>query len=135
MDEQPTQIADGFVPMVRAEGDVSLRDAGALAVVAGGNATLSEAGAGVFVAGGDVTMSEAGAGNMLVGGNAELSGAAVGSMLVGEASVDGSRIGVLVTARANMTDSIVIVGTPQAVMLGVAAGATLFVLGRLLRRG
>ena len=135
MDEQPTQIADGFVPMVKAEGDVSLRDAGALAVVAGGNASLSEAGAGVFVAGGDVTMRQAGAGNMLVGGSAEMSDAAVGSMLVGEASLDGSRVGVLVTARANLTDSTVILGTPQAVGLGVAAGVTLFVLGRLLRRG
>lgn len=136
MDEKAeTNVVNGFVPMVKAEGHVSIREAGAGAVVAGGNVTMREAGTAMFIAGGDLTMSEAGAGTMMIGGNAELSEAGVGNMLVGEATLDGSRVGVLLTAKAELHDSTVVLNTPQAVGLGVAAGVTMYLLGRLLRRG
>lgn len=135
-DEQNVEdIAARFVPVVRAEGDVNLRESGALAVVAGGNASMKEAGCGMLVAGGDVTISEAGGGNMIVGGSLSVANGAVGNVFAGGGvSVADSRIGALLTPQASLENSEVILGTQQAVALGVAAGATLFVLGRLFRR-
>ena len=136
MNEQAeTNVVSGFFPMVKAEGDVSIREAGAGAIVAGGDVTMREAGAGMFIAGGDLEMSEAGAGTMMVGGSARLSEAGVGNMLVGEATLNGSRVGVLLTAKADLHDSTVVLNTPQAIGLGVAAGVTVFLLGKLFRRG
>ena len=58
MDESNVEeLAEGFVPVLRTERDVILRESAALAVVAGGNASLSEAGCGMLIAGGDVTLS------------------------------------------------------------------------------
>jgi hypothetical protein len=129
-----TEIRETFVPIARVGGDVTFRDAGAMAVVAAGSASMDNAGSGIFIAGGDVTMRDAGAGNMLVGGNAELAHASVGGMLAARASVSGSRIGVLVAAGADLEDSKVVLGTAQAIAFGAAAGATLYMLGRLIRR-
>jgi hypothetical protein len=136
MDENNvTDIAEGFVPMLRTEGDVTLRESAALAVVAGGNASLSEAGCGMLIAGGDVTLNDGGGGNMLAGGNFSVTNGGAGNVVAGGgASVVDSRVGVLLTPQATLENSEVILGTQQAVALGVAAGATLFLLGRLLRR-
>jgi hypothetical protein len=136
MDDSTTsEFAEGFVPMVRAAGDVSIREAGALAIVAGGNASLNEAGAGALVAGGDVTMNQAGSGNMFVGGSVEMSDSAIGQLFTVEATAADSRIGVMLAGRATIENSEIVLGTQQAIGFGVAAGATLFLLGRLLRRG
>lgn len=133
-DGTASELAQGFVPMIRAEGDVSLREAGALVVVAGGNASINEGGAGSLIAGGDVTLSQAGSGSMLVVGNAELRESGVGQMFTVEATVTDSRIGVLLAGRASIAESQILLGTQQAIGFGVAAGATVFLLGRLLRR-
>lgn len=135
MDEENTQeFAAGFVPMIRTEGDVSLREAGSLLVAAGGNASIQEGGTGWLVVGGDVTMSQAGSGNMIVGGAVEMSDSAVGQLMTTGATVSHSRIAVLLAGRATLEESEVVIGTQQAIGLGVAAGVTMLLLGRLLRR-
>ncbi|MCP4304093.1 MAG: hypothetical protein GY926_13690 [bacterium] len=135
MDESTTnEFAEGFVPVVRADGDVSIREAGALAIVAGGNVSLNEAGTGALVVGGDVTMNQAGSGNMVAGGSVEMNDSAVGQMFTLEATVAESRIGLLVAPIANVENSEIVIGPQQAIALGVAAGSTLFLLGRLFRR-
>ncbi len=135
MDDSSNQeFSEGFVPVVRTSGDVSLREAGALLIVAGGDASLNEGGTGALIVGGDLEMSQAGSGNMIVGGGVEMSESAVGQMLTIEGTVTDSRIGVLLAANANIENSEIILGTPQAIGLGVAMGATVFLLGRLLRR-
>ena len=134
-DNNVEEIAEGFVPIVRAEGDITLRESGAMAVVAGGNVSMSESGSGMFIAGGDATLSEAGAGNMLIGGNVSIDNGAMGNLVAGgEVSVVQSRVGVLLTPSAKLENSEVILGTQQAVALGVVAGLMMFLLSRLFRR-
>lgn len=137
MDEKmAAEVEEGFVPVIRAEGDVTMRESGALAVVAGGSVSLSESGCGMLIAGGDATINEAGSGNMLVGGNVSIANGALGNVVAGGGvSATESRVGVLLTPRATIEESEIILGTQQAVALGVAAGLTLFALSRLLRRG
>lgn len=136
MDETTSrEFSGGLVASIRADGDVVVREAGALAIVAGGSATIREGGAGLCVIGGDVTMSEAGAGNMIVGGSAELSEAGVGQLVALEAHVRDSRVGVLIGGSVTMENTEVMLTTAQAAALGAAAGGVLFLLSRLLRRG
>ena len=133
---EPREVSESFVPLVRAEADVLMKQAGALAVIAGGEASLTMAGAGMMVAGGDVTLNEAGAGTMIVGGNVSVANGGIGKLVSGGgASVVQSRVMVLLTPSANLEDSEVVVGTQQAIAMGAAAGLVLLVLGRLLRRG
>ena len=136
MDENNVEeIAQGFVPVIRTEGDATLRESGAMAVVAGGNVSMSESGSGMFIAGGDATLSESGAGNMLVGGKVSIDNGAIGNLVAGGgASVGDSRIGVLLTPQATLENSEVVLGTQLAVALGAAAGLMMFLLSRLLRR-
>ncbi len=128
------EYVGGFVPFLQAEGDITLREAGSLAIVAGGNAEITEGGAGFCVVGGDVTINQGGAGNMIVGGSVELSEGAVGQMATMEANVTDSRVGFLLAANANLERSEVMLTTQQAVGLGVAAGLVLFILGKLFKR-
>lgn len=125
----------GFVASVRADGDVVVREAGALAIVAGGNATLKEAGAGMCVVGGDATMTQSGAGNMFVGGSAEMHEAGVGQMMAMEATLTDSRVGVLIGGKVTLERSEVMLSTAQAAALGAAAGAVFFLLSRFARHG
>ena len=135
MDEKPvTDIEQSFVPVVRTDGDVSLREAGALAVVAAGDASLSDAGSGVLVVGGSVEMEDVVVGSMIVGGNVDLADAVVGGMLASDAALSDSRVGVLLAGRTNLESSEVVLTTQQVAVLGVAAGLTMFLLGRLFRR-
>lgn len=134
MDENAHEFSGGFVPIIRADGDVSLREGGALAIVAGGNATITEGGTGALVAGGNVTMRDAGAGNMFIGGKAELNQAGVGQVFAVEAQVADSKIGVLLAASASLENSEIVLGTRQAMALGAAIGVVLFSLGRLFHR-
>ena len=128
------EFVGGFAASIRAEGDLTVREAGALAIVAGGNALLKEGGAGFCVVGGDLQMAEAGAGNMLIGGNADLSDVGVGQMAAMEAHVSDSRIGVLIGGKVTMERSEVMLTTPQAIGLGAAVGAVFFLLSKLFGR-
>lgn len=133
---EPREISESFVPVVRAEGDVSIREAGMLAGVAKGDVSMNEAGVGMLIAGGNATLDQAGGGTIVAGGHASLSDGAVGTLVVGgEATVERSRVGVLLTPSATLNDSEIVLGTQQAIALGAAAGVVLLVLGRLLRRG
>ena len=135
MDENAnTEFSGGFAPLVRVEGDMTLRESGSLAIVAGGNADINEGGAGLLIAGGDVTLSNGGAGNLLVGGSAELSEASAGQLVAMEANVSGGRIGLLVAGRANLEQSEVLLTTQQAAVFGAVAGLVLFLLSRLFKR-
>ena len=59
MDEKGNdEFSSGFAPFVRADGDMTLREGGSIAIVAGGNADISEGGAGFLVAGGDVHVDD-----------------------------------------------------------------------------
>ena len=129
------QFVGGFAPMVRADGDLTLREAGSLAIIAGGNAEITEGGAGICVVGGNLSIHEGGTGNLIVGGNAELNQAAVGQMAAIEASVTDGRVGVLLAGKANLERSEVMVTTQQAVGFGVAAGVVFFLLSKLFGRG
>ena len=64
------EFTGGFVGFIRADGDVTLREGGTMALVAGGNADIKEGGAGFCVVGGDLSVHQGGAGNMIIGGNA-----------------------------------------------------------------
>jgi hypothetical protein len=88
----------------------------------------------VLVAGGDVAMREAGASTMVAGGKVEINDGGVGTLLTPEATLSDSKVGVLLAGSAHLENSTVAMGTPQAIGLGVAAGVTFFLLGRLLRR-
>ncbi len=135
MDEKGNdEFSSGFAPFVRADGDMTLREGGSIAIVAGGNADISEGGAGFLVAGGDVNLSYGGAGTLIVGGSAELSEASVGQMVAMEASVTDGRVGLLVAGRANLERSEVMATTQQAAALGAGMGLVLFLLSRLFRR-
>jgi hypothetical protein len=130
------EIEESFVPVGRAAGDLTMREAGALAVIAGGDASLEEAGAGMLIAGGSATLDQAGGGTIVAGGDVSISDGAVGNLIAwGGATLEGSRVGVLLTPTATLNDSEVVVGTGQAFAIGAGAGLVLFVLGRLLRRG
>lgn len=136
MDEiTESNFTGGFVASVRADGDVTVHEAGALAIVAGGDATLKEAGAALCVVGGDVAMTQAGAGNMFVGGSAEMHEAGVGQMVAMEATLTDSRVGVLIGGKVTLERSEVMLSTAQAAALGAAAGVVFFLLSRLTRRG
>ena len=132
--EMENEYVGGFVPIMKAEGDATIREAGAIAVVAGGNANIKEGGAGFCIVGGDVTINQGGTGNLIVGGSAELHEAAVGQMAALEVSVTDGRVGVLLAAKANLEGSEIMLSTPQAVGIGAAAGVVLFFLGRLFGR-
>lgn len=119
---------------VRADGDLTVREAGALAVVAGGDATMTQAGSGFLVAGGDVALEQAGVGNMFVGGSAELHDCRIGQMVTAKAEVSGGKIGLLIGAKVAAEDSQVMLATPQAAALGAAAGGVLFLLLSIFRR-
>jgi hypothetical protein len=135
VEENVEEIKEGFVPVLRADGNVTVRESGSLAMVVGGNATLDESGCGMLIAGGDVTIRDGGGGNLLAGGNVSVINGGAGNIVAGGgASVADSRVGVLLTPQAKLENSEVILSTQHAVVLGLAAGATLFVLGRLLRR-
>lgn len=138
MDEQAEhaekEYVGGFVPFMQAEGDMTLREGGAIAMVAGGNATINEGGAGLCVVGGDLSISEGGAGNMIVGGNVEVSNGAVGQITALEATVTDGRVGVLLAGSAKLERSEILISTEQAVGLGVAAGVVFFLLSKLFRR-
>ena len=129
------EYGGGFVPLVRADGDVTLREAAALGVVAGGNADFKEGGAGLFVAGGDLHMHQSGSGNLIVGGNAELSQSGCGQLVAFEANVTDGKVGVLLAGKANLQQSEIVATTQQAVGFGVAAGVVFFLLSKLFRRG
>lgn len=124
----------GFIPVVRSETDITLREAGSFAVVAGRDASLTESGAGFLVAGGDLTMRESGGGTMIVGGSVEIADGAAGSVWTPHARVNNSKIGVLVSARAELDDVSVAIGTVQAIAIGVSAATMLFLLKRVFRR-
>ncbi len=135
MDENtPDQVKQGFTPMATAGGDFSMLQAGALVVAAGGAATLTQAGSMVLIAGGDVSMREAGASTVVAGGKVEISEGGAGTLLTLEAAVSDSKVGVLLAGRADLENSTVMMGTQQAIGVGVAAGLTMFLLGRLFRR-
>jgi hypothetical protein len=133
-EETQTEFSGGFAPFIRADGDVTVREAGAMAIVAGGNADIKEGGAGLCVVGGDLSISQGGAGNMIVGGSAELSEAAVGQMAALNASATDSRIGVLVAGQATLERSEILLSTEQAIGFGVAAGLVFFLLSKLFGR-
>jgi hypothetical protein len=124
----------GFIPIVRSESDIALREAGSFVVAAGRNVSFTESGTGFLVAGGDVSMREAGAGTVIVGGSVEITDGAAGSVWTPHAEVSNSKVGVLMAARADLDGVSVLVGTGQAIAIGVAAAATLFLLKRLIRR-
>jgi len=131
--EESTQLM-GFIPVVRSETDVNMREAGSLVVAAGGDVSFVESGTGFMVAGGNVTMREAGAGTMIAGGSVELTDGGAGSVWTPHANVTNSRIGVLISARADLDGVSVAVGTVQAVAIGASAATVLFLLKRLFRR-
>jgi len=132
-DEESTQLM-GFIPVVRSESDINMREAGSFAVAAGRDVSFVESGTGFMVAGGNVTMREAGAGTMIVGGSVELTDSGAGSVWTPHARVSNSKIGVLVSARADLEGVSVAVGTVQAVAIGASAATVLFLLKRLFRR-
>jgi hypothetical protein len=136
MDETTeSNFTGGFAASIRADGDVVVREGGALAIVAGGDATLKEAGAGLCVVGGDASMAQAGAGSLFVGGSVEMHEAGIGQMMAMEATVADSRVGLLIGGKVTLERSEVMLGTAQAAALGAAAGALFFLLSRLVRRG
>ena len=129
-----TDINQAFVPFVRTDSDVSLREAGSFVVMAGGDATITEGGSGSLMVGGDVSMSQAGAGSLRVKGAADIRESAIGSILALRSGVADSRIGVMVAGKATLENTEVVMSTQQAIALGVAAGVTVSLLGRLFRR-
>jgi hypothetical protein len=134
MNESTEEFSGGFAAVVRTERDLSVREAGAFAIVAGGNASLDQAGSGLCVVGGDLTMAEAGAGNMLVGGSAQVSGTAIAQLVTAEASVTDSRVGLLIGGKVSLERSEVMFNTAQAAAFGAVAGGVFFLLSRLVRR-
>ena len=133
-EQEHKEYIGGFVPVLKAEGDATLREAGSLAVVAGGDANIKEGGAGLCVVGGDLNMSQAGAGNMIIGGSVEMSESGVGQMATMEANVADSRVGFQLAANANLERSEVMLTTQQAAALGAVAGIVFFLLSRLFKR-
>ncbi len=135
MSEGDKEFAGGFAPVVQASGDITVREAGALALLAGGNADIKEGGAGFCVVGGDVTIEQGGAGTMIVGGGVQLTDGGVGQMATVEANVADSRIGFLVAAQANLERSEVLITAQQAAVIGAVAGVVFFLLRKLFGRG
>lgn len=135
MGEHPdTEFSSGFVPIIRAAGNATLREGGAVAVVAGGDASIREGGAGFCVVGGSLSVSEGGAGTLLVGGDAELNETTVGQMATAQATMTGGRVGVLVAGKADLRQSEVLLTTQQAAVLGAVAGVIFFLLSRVFGR-
>jgi hypothetical protein len=128
------EFAGGFVPVIRADGNATLREGGAIALVAGGDVDIKEGGAGCCLAGGNVSISQGGVGNLIVGGNAEVSDGAVGQMATMQASVTDSKVGLLLAGSANLERSEVLATTQQAAVFGVVAGVVCFLLSKLFGR-
>ena len=135
MDEQTEKdYIGGFVPVVRAEGNMSLRQGGSIALVAGGDVDITEGGAGFCVVGGSVNITQGGSGSMVVGGHADLSEASVGQMAAIQASVTDGKVGLLLAGNATLERSEVMVTTQQAAVFGVAAGVVCFLMSKLFGR-
>jgi len=128
------EFVGGFVPLIRADGDMTFREGGVIAMAVGGNVDIKEGGAGVCVVGGDLSIAEGGTGNLIVGGNAELSQAGVGQLAAVDATVTDSRVGVLLAGRVTLERSEIMLSTEQAVGFGVAVGVVFFLLAKLFGR-
>jgi hypothetical protein len=135
MDEHTDkEYVGGFVPVMTSQGDVTLREGGAIALFAKGGADIKEGGAGFCVIGGSASINQGGAGNMIVAGSAEMSEAMVGQMATMRAEITNSKVGMLLAGSATLEQSEVAVTTQQAAVFGVVAGVVCFLLTKLFGR-
>ena len=127
------KVRHGFFPLVTGS-SVSVRQAGAAAIVSRGDTDLTQGGAQVVVGGGSTSIHQGGA-NLLVSGG-DVSVTQGGTLVAAARSIgaEQSYLGVVIGSRVDLTDCTVLVGPRQAALFGAVAGAVTAYLVRQLRR-
>ncbi len=144
-------VTNGVIGLVRG-GNVSLKNGGAVGLVAGEdasfangycqwslageNASLRRVGAGVVATGNDMTVEQGGAALLAAGNQLSLTTGGGVALLAGKADVRNSYLGVLVAGKVNLGEGArVLLGTKQAIALGVTLALVLRLLGLAGRGG
>lgn len=128
-------IDNRTIGRAQVEGNASLSDVIAGAVVAGQSTSLADCLSTAVVAGGDVEMKDSACAVMVVGGNTSLQESGAGFIRCQQATLENSTIGILAAPQATLGQDVrVMLTTQQAMAFGAAFGLVAGILGILFRR-
>jgi hypothetical protein len=132
---QDVEIERGGALAISAGGEAEIEYGGALAINAGGNLELENGGAAIINIGRDAEITNGGAWIINAGRNVSFKTGGAIVAISGQSTVENGSVGILLSSNAQLGEGTrVLLNTPQAVALGVAAGATFALLRWLLRR-
>ena len=123
----------GFFPMVSGD-QVTVTQAGAVAVMARGDLALTQGGVQMARVHGDTTIRQGGVQTMLSRGDVSIQ---EGGVLLGAARsirVDNGLVGVALGRDVELSNSRILLTQQNAAVLGVVAGVVFALLSRLFRR-
>ena len=124
VDTGAANIQDSFVGTVRAGGDAKVENSLASAIVAGGNIQIETSISSAIVAGGNIAMQASNGIVMVAGGNVDMREGCSGLINCSQATVENSRIGVLLSGQVTLGDNVSVLMTQkQAIAFGAAFGA------------
>lgn len=104
-------------------------------VTASGNTALSQGFAGALFAGHDATLTSSGSMIIAAGRDLELQGGGGGVLLADTVHIADATIPLVIARDLNISgDTRILLGTSQAIALGIACGAALAVTGAVIRR-
>lgn len=128
-------IDSSLVGVVRGK-DIRLDRGGAGVVLASGDMQMNQGGGQVMAAGGDMPVAQGGGGLMFAGGDMSISQGGGGILVAGgEARVDDGTVGVLLAPKVVLGNNTrVLVSTPQAIIIGIVAGAVIGLLAAYFRQ-
>lgn len=120
---------------VQVEGNASLTDTLAGAVIAGQSASLTDSLSTAVVAGAGVEMKDSACTVMVAGGDVNLQEGGAGFIHCQQAAIENSTVGILVAPRATLGQDVkVMMTTRQAIAFGAAFGLAAGIIGILFRR-
>jgi hypothetical protein len=118
-----------------AAADASVIESGAVGLIAGQDLHLTTGGAGALVAGRDLTARASGGAVLVAGRDLRITRGGGGVLVASEATIERGAVALVVAGRTTVADGgRVLLGLPQAAVLGVALGLVLVMLSRWARR-
>jgi len=134
--ERDATVTRALVGVVKAR-DVHLTQSMAGPIAAGGNLSILQGGCGPVVANGSVTIRQGGCGPMIANGDVSIEQGGCQSIVAAGGATIGNRafVGAVLSPKVTVEEGArVLLNTPQAIVLGAAAGVVFALVSAVARR-
>jgi len=129
-------ITNGGAGLILSSNSAAISRGGAAAMLAGDSMTVTQGGGSIMAAGNTMTVTQGGGQVLIAGRSMMVTQGGGGIMVAGQAKVEKGFVAVLISNQTVLDDGArVLLGMPQAAVLGALFGLVFAVARRWLRRG